>query len=176
MVAPSDICQDHAGAATPGNPCHLSAAGEAQPFGDWAYLVNHRPPQSVKDLIQKRPACILSPSANWYHRIELGFGNINLDYYEVYITDLPTVNGKKVSASDLFAHIRTNFDTFIATTTMAFGLLDDPGVDHDRWFSDDPLGTVAHFKDTSGAGAAAPGLNPFAENMAVVCTEFVADD
>ncbi|MFL6333328.1 MAG: N-acetylmuramoyl-L-alanine amidase, partial [Pyrinomonadaceae bacterium] len=106
----------------------------------WTHLVNFRPPAAVqKELVGR------SVVRGWrVHRIEDANGGINLDYYPVKITRLPTVKGRLIPIEDLFEHVRGNLDSVVDTRISEFAPVSQK--DHDKYYSDDPVGAVISIK------------------------------
>jgi hypothetical protein len=75
----------------------------------WADLINHRPSVALQNALLAR----FAPSSGYFHPIEDGFGEINLDYYPVRVDKLPTVNGVAWTPEALLRHIRLNINDFL---------------------------------------------------------------
>ena len=181
MGAPSVICQDHSGTATPGNPCHLGPLGEKEPYGDWQYLIQ----------FEAQP-----PREGHVQRVGTGFGPINLDFYPVCIDVMPTFDGKVATKEVLFDQIRKNFKQLVTDVEMLgfyfydgvlekLGLPQSPhpvgklgfyfydGVDAKQWLADAPVGTMGRF--AVGGGPSFEFIsNP--DCLDVVCSELVGAD
>src|SRR5215207_5064270 len=78
----------------------------------WVDLINLRPPIDLQYALKARFALFGVP-ANVVHKLEDAYGPINLDYYPVNITALPSGFG---SAAQLLATIRVNLSYFLDTT------------------------------------------------------------
>jgi len=90
--------------------------------------------------------------------IEDGYGDINLDRYDLEITDLP--NG--YTPQQLFEEIRKNFSQLITggdTPGMGVELRPYSGEDAITWTSDDPVGTAMDFAN-------------IIDTSTVICTEY----
>lgn len=75
----------------------------------WAELINHRPSVALQNALLAR----FAPSSGYFHPIEDGFGEINIDYYPVRVDKLPTVNGVAWTPEALLRHIRLNINSFL---------------------------------------------------------------
>src|SRR5690606_20081710 len=82
------------------------------------------------------------------HEIEDGEGDqINLDEYSVTITELPTVDGKKLTIEELFKYIRVNLDSFLDPEVADFSHYEFPSqADSERWGTDDYFGVIMVFR------------------------------
>lgn len=191
MTAPNEICQSGGGTITPGSPCHLSPPADAMGLADWQYLINFRPPAAVKSSIHKRlhQEAFGTPD---YHAIEGGAGAINLDFYPVYLDQLPTIDGVQLTPQEVLTYFRKNLSSFMDTSKVTFGSYDTE--DYVKWQSDDPIGSVMRFHmglldyvgtthipligdvvlDTHAQGESwMPLVNP--ENAGVVASEITSD-
>lgn len=73
-------------------------------------------------------------------RIEQGKRNLNLDYYPVEISQLPILNGRRLTSNELLDHIRRNFNSFIDTFYAKFYPFTNS--DKIRWESSNPEGAI----------------------------------
>jgi len=142
MTAPSVICQRAAGRIAIGNPCQLSPQEEGSGIGDWTYLINHRPPDYVKSLLNYRfHGGVETDPGKLYHCIEDGYGDVNLDFYPVFLHELPPA----YTLEKIVEHVRWNINDFVDPTQGNFEPY-DVTVDS-QWVLSDPnsvLGTVIH--------------------------------
>lgn len=138
-------------------------------LGDWDYLINFRPPTSVQSSLAAR---ISNGNLMAAHRIEDGYGPVNLDYYPISISKLPTIptiTGRAATAEELLNHMRLNFTTFLDPTVATFG--PEEAVDDTLWKSSSPLNAVMLFKMILQISSVA--LNP--DDGAVVTAEYNPD-
>ena len=170
MAAPSEICQSSGGTIVPGNPCHLSPAAAGLPLVDWQYLINFRPPASVKSAVHQRFHQEAHDTPD-YHPIEFGSGPINLDFYLVYIHQMPIIDGARLTSSDLITYFKKNLTSFMDTSKVTFGSYETE--DYVKWQSDDSLGSVMHFHIGAQGESWLPFANP--ENLSVVASEIASD-
>lgn len=90
------------------------------------------------------------PGGGRIHRLEDGWGQINLDYYPVVVERFPTSDGDRMTPEAFLARVRRNFNDFVDTDWGEFEPYasgTDTGWDTEneaRWLSADPLGTVVH--------------------------------
>jgi subtilisin family serine protease len=113
------------------------AAVETTAWLPWTELILHRVPAPiVADLARRR---ISIPD------IKDAYGDINLDYYPIRISRMPSLYGRQLAPEELLSHIRHNFDAFVDTNNASFPPLDN-SVDKPRWQSDNPLGAVINIQ------------------------------
>jgi N-acetylmuramoyl-L-alanine amidase/outer membrane protein OmpA-like peptidoglycan-associated protein len=106
----------------------------------WSKLINFRPPTSVQKTLHARGTL-----KGWHmHHIEDAHGPINLDYYPVKVTTLPTVKGRLISAETLLDHVRRNLTDFGNKKIGEFDPINQN--DHDKFYSDDPIGAILTIK------------------------------
>jgi Phage-related lysozyme (muraminidase) len=137
----------------------------ASPFSftatEWASLISFRPPVSVQTAVKGK-------GIHWHvHRIEDAYGDINLDYYPVTVTRLPTVAGRMLTAEELLSHVRLNLNRFVDTNNSEFAPYDSG--EARTWSSSSPLGSVVHI-DMKAAGG---WIN--VDDGSVVVSEYAAD-
>lgn len=115
----------------------LTAAPRGQPLPDatWKTILSFRPLADVQRAIHDR-------GVGWaVHRIEdAKGGQLNLDYYSVNISRMPTVGGKRLSAEDLLAHVRRNLKNFVDNDLATFEPFEPR--DAKRWSAADPSSAV----------------------------------
>jgi N-acetylmuramoyl-L-alanine amidase/outer membrane protein OmpA-like peptidoglycan-associated protein len=103
----------------------------------WSKLINFRPPTHVQKSLLARGTL-----KRWHpHPIEDAHGPANLDYYPVRVETLPTVHGRRLSAETLLDHVRRNLTEFGDKRIAEFHPIEQEK-DHDRFYSDDPVGAV----------------------------------
>jgi hypothetical protein len=128
------------------------------PWTIWTHLLKLKIPYQVHDEIRRRnqeywknksivPVVNLANSllSEWkIQTLDFGVGNeLNRDYYEVRITKLPHIEGRQITALELFRYWKSNFDAFLAPTIADFQEYSDE--DRIKFFSEDPLGAVMYF-------------------------------
>ncbi|MDX6392225.1 MAG: hypothetical protein QOJ73_3288 [Streptosporangiaceae bacterium] len=124
-------------ATGPANGEPDSSEGSDQGWRLWTDLIQHRaPPQVVADLARRGISIPPLRDAS---------GAINLDYYGVRISKLPSLNGRQLTPAQLLAHIRRNLNIFVDNNNSTFPPLDN-SIDGTRWQSDDPLGAVINIQ------------------------------
>lgn len=170
MTAPSVICQTSGGTITPGNPCHLSPAASGLLLGDWRYLINFQPPADVVTHLQTRFSDG-DDNGDCYHHIEKAHGDINLDFYAVYIHRLPVIDGVQVTNAELLRYLRVHLDNFMNHSEVWFSNYELE--DLAKWESDAPLGAVMSFQMGGGGRLWDPEMNP--DNASVVASEVTSD-
>lgn len=128
---------------------------------EWEPLISFRPSTAIQTAVKGK-------GIHWHiHRIEDANGDINLDFYPVTITRLPSISGRTVTAEELLSHIRLNINSFVDTNVSEFSPYDN---DEARvWRSTTPLGSVIHIDMKSTHGL----LN--LDDGSVVVSEFAAD-
>lgn len=124
-------------------------------WGDWARLISFRPPHAVQRT--------LGPTRR-VHRIEDGSGDINLDYYPVLVSRMPTSGPSTPEA--LLEAVRRDLNRFLDTTIAEFAPYD--ATEAAKWLSPRPLTSVLHI-DMKVWG----GFN--IDDGSVLCSEAAAD-
>ncbi|MDQ1357291.1 MAG: hypothetical protein QOG44_1664 [Acidimicrobiaceae bacterium] len=110
----------------------------------WRDLISFRPSQEIQRSL------IDDHVPDWsVHRIEDAWGAINLDYYPVEVTNLPTFNGHQLSPAELLTHMRLCLNDLVGTTNASFAAYDNANAK--KWLSDDPTGAVVHIDMLSGS-------------------------
>jgi hypothetical protein len=109
----------------------------------WADLINHRPVVTLQSALLAR----FEPISGYFHPIESGFGEVNLDVYPVRVDKLPTVNGVAWTPEALLHHIRLNINDFLDHEIAHFEPYEpkyNPASlrDKQRWESQTPEGAV----------------------------------
>jgi trypsin-like peptidase len=74
--------------------------------------------------------------------LESATGKLNLDFYPVQVSKLPTVGNKQLTTAELLKRIRLNINNFIDTDYSKFEPYD--AIDAPVWNSDSPLGAVLY--------------------------------
>jgi subtilisin family serine protease len=122
---------------------------ETVSLADWEHLISLRPSTSVQLGLKAR-----GTRSQWVtHHIEDAWGNVNLDFYPVQVTRLPSSYSR---AEDLLHYMRANFNRFVDTTIADFSPL-DARIDGPGWATDPPvLGSVIHIRLKMAWGYANP--------------------
>jgi hypothetical protein len=148
---------------TPATPAIYPSPGGFAKF--WADLISFRPPVSIQNAVNGRFGVpLIKPKV--LHFIEDAYGQINLDYYPVYISRLPMippVSGRPATASEFLAYMRINLNSFVDTGKAGFSPY-DPTIDGPRWSSLAPDGAVIHIDMRLGSQWANP------DDGSVVCS------
>jgi hypothetical protein len=110
----------------------------------WADLLSFRPPLALQRGLRGR-----GPLGGdwWVHRIEEAWGDVNLDYYPVTVTSLPTI---VFDADELLLHIRLFLDPEFVNTAVAEFSPYDASIDGPKWLSSSPTGAVIHIDMKAG--------------------------
>ena len=103
----------------------------------WTDLILHKVPQPIVAELARRGITIT--------RFVDAYGDLNLDYYPVKISKMPSMNGLQFDPETLLAYIRRHIDTCVDTSNSSFPPL-DPALDKPRWMSDNPLGAVINIQ------------------------------
>lgn len=146
------------------------------PLGFWEDLISFRPPIPVQQIVRTE-----APDG-YVHRIEDAHGGlVNLDYYPVRITQLPSFNGQQLSATQLLNQVRLNLNSIIKTRYSTFQTYEST-FDGDwnrqnaiRWTSTDPTGAVIHI-DLAGPDNASVVVGHADPSKWVFCTAFTLGD
>lgn len=172
MSAPTTICEDADGTTSDGNPCKLSPKEVGHGLGDWKYLVNFTPPPDAKaDLKTRFPdegaPDNLGRPATVYHNIDGGHGQINLDFYALQITKLPTYeDGSAKEAKFVLGDIRKNLGKFLGPQIATFKEYSPS--DGTLWASSSPVKAVMKFRML-------PQILVASQDAGVVCAESTDD-
>ncbi|MEL7197791.1 MAG: S8 family peptidase [Pseudomonadota bacterium] len=100
---------------------------------DWADLIRFLPSRSMQSTLRRRGFRV-------QHIGSATSTDVNLDYYPVYVRQMPMLHGRRLTAPELFAHFRRNINDFIDTGYSEFEPFRRP--DHARWSSSSPLGSI----------------------------------
>jgi hypothetical protein len=143
----------------------------------WWDLLRFRPPQALIDGLVARDLA--------WQRINEGYGDVNLDFYAMEITDLPDdpATGNAFTAKGFTEYVRKNFPKILIEYPGMAGpsLVGYEATDKTTWASDDPLGAVMKFRiDARPYAESYPGGfwggMPLPEYGLVMCAEHVTDD
>lgn len=101
----------------------------------WRDLIEFKIPQDILDMLASRNMSSLSLAA-------ASSAHINLDYFPIRVTKLPTVDGQQLTADQFLDFIRRNLHTnlFIPTTLSQFQTYAQE--DNQIWFSSNPYRAV----------------------------------
>jgi len=147
---------------TPATPAVFPLPGGFPRF--WADLISFRPQVTIQNAVNARFGVPHVPKV--LHFIEDAYGQVNLDYYPVYISRLPmipSVSGRLATATEFLAYIRINLNSFVDSGKAGFSPYDST-IDGSRWFSPAPEGAVIHIEMRLGSQWANP------DNGSVVCS------
>lgn len=162
MGDPSVVCTQLGGTAGQNGSCVLSPPDQTVDLKDWKTLLNFRP-QAVIDTIKSHFPDATDP---YYHPIEDGKGALNLDFYAVQITQLPTFDGTTpITPEALVGYIRNTFNNYLDQSNSVFTIY-DADVDNAKWSSSNPLGTVGNF-NIQGA--------PVPRGASVILSDYASD-
>jgi hypothetical protein len=100
---------------------------------NWADLLQFQVPSSIVTDLAGRNMKV--------QNFDDAIGDLNLDFYPVKITKMPTVNGTQVDAAGLLEHVRRNLNDFVNTFYSTFSPYQTP-TDSVKWESASPLGAV----------------------------------
>ena len=178
MTAPEFICEQAGGVITPGNPCLLSPEAAATGFGDWKYLINHRPYDAQNEIRRRFP----SKPAPGYHAIEDAIGpTCNLDFYPIQILEWPKPNNvwpamdkTQMTTAQMVYRLRADINNFVDSTYAAHFDPYDNALDRPRWSSRVPsevLGAVITIKMLMFTK-----IGPYAADHGSVVTSECAED
>ena len=138
------------------NAPDLSVPGDqVSPF-NWRDLIEFQVPQDILDSLAARNMSSLTLSA-------ASSASVNLDYFPIHVTKLPTVDGQQLTAPQFLQFIRKNLHTNLLIATSLGQFSPYAQADQQTWFSDNPYGAALRI-DLLGP-----------DNAAVVCAES-ADD
>jgi hypothetical protein len=112
-------------------------AGAGPPGDDalpWRELLSFRPPAAVQ-------RAVIDRGRDWaVHRIEDASGPVSLDAYTIFVDVLPEVDGRRLTAAGLLAHVRRHLGDFADPGRALFSPM--TAADAATWRSDDPTGAV----------------------------------
>lgn len=97
---------------------------------DWEPLISFRPPADIQATVNKR----FRGGKRACQAIEEGHGPINLDYYPVRVTELPSAAGRKMPPEEVLEHIRRNLTVFVENSPNGCKFSPyDADIDRDAW-------------------------------------------
>jgi hypothetical protein len=132
----------------------------------WRDLLTFRVPGPIRQDLAARRISV--------NDLSNAYGDVNLDYYPIRISELPTVDGKKLDAEGFLSYFRQHFnDEFVDTDNSRFEPLDD-AVDKPKWSSSDPLGAVIDIAINVAALLSLPPWEAFTDHGLVVCSRHSA--
>ena len=104
----------------------------------WRALIRFRPSaRIVRDIGRRRPV---------YYTIQtIGSArsdDVNLDFYPVYVSQMPRIGKRQLDATTLFEHFRKNINDFLDTSEAEFE--GATTADSARWATGSPVGTVLY--------------------------------
>jgi hypothetical protein len=151
----------------------LTARGNVW-WARWADLISFRPPTDIQTYVKQRDE--VHP---WYfHKLEDGYGDINLDEYPIFVQRLP--NGMS-TPEQLLEYFRLNINDFVDNDYAYFQPYDQryasqiggPKVDAARWASANPERAVISINMNMPLTPWGGALNP--DDGSVVCSEHAGD-
>ncbi|MEO8171922.1 MAG: hypothetical protein ABI581_02520, partial [Sediminibacterium sp.] len=79
----------------------------------------------------------------YVEKIANGNGVVNLDYYPVTVTQLPTINGRQLTPEETLDHIRKNINSFVNNTITEFYPYNYQSIDDNAlWNSNNPNSAI----------------------------------
>ena len=82
----------------------------------WQDIISFRPPETLQRTVLARG----TPFRWFFHRIEDGLGDVNLDYYPIRVRQLPRPGGKTLTATQLMHRIRLNITNLSDPRLISF--------------------------------------------------------
>jgi hypothetical protein len=113
----------------------------------WSDLISFRPPEAIQEAVKKKTDWGV---ASCVHAIERGKGPINIDYYPVKITKMPTITGALATPEILLRHIRLHLNEMVDWEHAGFEPFD--AIENTKWISANPLGAIIHIDMAPGGG------------------------
>lgn len=138
-----------------------AGSADARTIAAWAPLITFRPPPSLVTSLAARDITIPPLSSAW--------GALNLDYYPVRISKMPTIDGQQMDAAGFLEHVRLHFNKLLDTRNSHFLPLDN-AIDKPVWESADPVGAVIDINVKVIPLAVLPQWEPYVDHSLVVCT------
>ena len=113
----------------------------------WSDLISFRPPEAIQNVVKTKidwgvESCV--------HAVERGKGPINIDYYPVKITKMPTIAGVLATPEIFLRHIRLHLNKMVDTNLAEFTPFDP--IEETKWISATPLGAIIHIDMAPGGG------------------------
>jgi hypothetical protein len=134
-------------------------------LADWGELVRFRVPAEVlRQLADRSPRYVIQTIESAHS------DDVNLDYYPVYVQEMPVVRGARLDAARLFHALRMDINRFIDTGLTEFSLVS--AYDAVRWRSPNPRGAVFYL-DLKGPFVRGPlsAVDLVPDNAFVACTD-----
>lgn len=143
----------------------------------WAELMSFKPPRAVRGVFVEGPN-IPTRTQKWMQRIQDGVGvHVNLDFYPVRISVLPTVDGRQLQAPALLEYVRKNLNSFVDAKRATFS----PSTSNeyggkknvDKWNSARPIGSVVRIEMGDPQGM--KGLRSGVDSGSVLVSDIALD-
>lgn len=138
--------------ATANMPFALYADVPCEVLKQWLAIAQYQAPQSLIDKLNKVVSGAQDPITGGFTVTDIARVQkindasskvVNMDYFPVKITTLPTVNGVKMTPESLLQYIRKNINSFVDTDESEFTPYNAYGVDDQNlWNSDHPFGSI----------------------------------
>lgn len=141
----------------------------SHPLSDWASLISFRPSTTTQKAVKNRATMDVMPLAWFVQKIEDGRGDVNLDFYPVHISQLPTSGAGAHGEAALLAYIRQHMNDFVDTNICEFKPY--AAADVPLWMGTSPLEAVVHIDMKVPVLGGAVNL----DDGAVVVSEVAAD-
>jgi hypothetical protein len=149
----------------------LSRQLELPDLSAWQHLIRFRPPSSVATTLYNKMTAITPSFTLWdgwpVQTLARASGPINLDYYPVKVTRMPTLDGRTPTASQLLEAMRMRLNDLVDNRYANFEPYDDE--EATLWQSSSPEGAVIHIDMRMGG----PNMNP--DDGSVACTRKTSD-
>jgi hypothetical protein len=105
----------------------------------WPRLTSFRPPKELQHKVVDR-------GLGWhFHRIETARYDLNIDFYPVRVSKLPTINGTQATATELLKLFRIGFNDFLDHSVTTFEPY-DPAIDKPLMEGADPRAAIGKFR------------------------------
>jgi hypothetical protein len=117
----------------------------------WSDLISFRPPEAIQEAAKKKTDWGV---ASCVQAIERGKGPINIDYYPVKITKMPTIAGALATPEILLRHIRLHLNEMVNKSLAEFEPFD--AIEQTKWNSTNPLGAIIHIDMAPGSVPSGP--------------------
>jgi hypothetical protein len=125
---------------------HSSFLRNQSTIKDWQKLVNLKPArQALAVLARRREDDFLFSGryTSWkIQTINEGHGLINLDYYPVHVSSLPSINNSRFSANRFLNYFRKNINLFVDPDKSVFEPYDRNAAS--KWYSTQIVGSIIH--------------------------------
>lgn len=137
----------------------------------WQHLIRFRPSSTIATTLYNKMTAITPSFTLWdgwpLHTLRRASGPINLDYYPVKVTRMPTLDGRTATAPQLLEAMRLKLNDLVDSRYANFEPYDDD--EATLWQSSSPEGAVIHIDMRMGG----PNMNP--DDGSVACTRKTSD-